>query len=195
MKIKFIGFLLSACLGISVNPVNADWSLDNSASSLFYVTSKASAVSEVNQFTRLDGALSNDGLAVLDIDLSSVDTTIEIRDERMKEHVFQIGQYTHASVSLNFDIAELEALRIGQSYTQEYVAMLNLHGATQPVTAEIRISKMMDSSIQADLVKPLIINAATFGMAEGVEALREIAGLTSINNNVAVDFSLNFKPE
>jgi len=42
------------------------------------------------------------------------------------------------------------------------------------------------------LAKPLIINAATFGLSVAVEQLREIAGLPSINNNVVVDFTLQF---
>jgi len=40
--------------------------------------------------------------------------------------------------------------------------------------------------------KPLIVDAAKFGMTEGVEKLREIAGLQSISNAVPVSFVMTF---
>ncbi len=78
LKLLVVGPLLGL---ISIS-AHADWNLNNSESSLYYVTSKAAAISEVNTFSRLNGAISDSGTASLEIDLASVDTTIEIRDEQ-----------------------------------------------------------------------------------------------------------------
>jgi len=54
------------------------------------------------------------------------------------------------------------------------------------------ITGQQDGGLLVTLSKPLIVHANTFGLAEGVEELREIAGLPSINNNVVIDFTLQF---
>jgi hypothetical protein len=54
------------------------------------------------------------------------------------------------------------------------------------------LSKTSDSRIEIQPAQPIIIGAGLFGLAAGVEALREVAGLPSINPNVVVDFSLSF---
>lgn len=170
----------------------AGWSLDGEASSLFYVTSKASAVSELNTFGELSGSIADNGNASVSISLGSVNTAIEIRDERMREFVFQVATYPLATVTLSADAAQLRGLSPGDSIRSSYEAMLDLHGTKQPLTLELVVTRLNGGGLLVALARPLILNAATFGLAEGVEQLRGIAGLPSINNNVVVDFTLQF---
>ncbi|WP_217352030.1 hypothetical protein [Ruegeria sp. HKCCA6837] len=75
---------------IVATPVLAGtWTLDSDNSHLAYGTIKKNAVGEVNSFSKLSGHVTQDGHAEITIDLSSVETNIDIRNERMIEFVFR----------------------------------------------------------------------------------------------------------
>jgi hypothetical protein len=56
----------------------------------------------------------------------------------------------------------------------------------------MQAAKVNDSTVMVASSQPLIVDAAKFGMSEGVEKLREIAGLASISNAVPVTFVMTF---
>ena len=173
----------------------AGWTLNDSNSSLYYVTSKASAVSELNSFAELSGNISDNGQANIAISLGSVDTAIDIRNERMREIVFQVSSYPLASVSLTADTRLIESLVPGENILRSYDITVELHGSEQTMNIDVSMTRLTGGGLQVVLAKPLIVNAASFGLGAAVEELREIAGLPSINNNVVVDFTLQFDPD
>lgn len=183
-------FILGASLLAAAVSARADWQLDPAASALYYVTSKASAVSEVNGFVTLGGAIDAQGKATLGIDLASVQTNVEIRDQRMREIAFQTEQFAQATVTLQVDTAALDAMAAGSSATASHTALVDLHGVSQELTLDLQLIKLDADSVQVQNARPLIVAAGSFGLAEAVEQLREIAGLPAINPNVVVDFTL-----
>jgi len=170
----------------------AGWTLNSEGSSLYYVTSKAAAISELNTFGELNGAIDDAGNASVAISLASVDTAIDIRNERMRDIVFQVANYPLAEISLSANGAMLAASNPGQSFMQSYDATIEIGGMQQTMNIELAVTKLRGGGLLVSLAKPLIVNAASFGLAESVEQLREIAGLPSINNNVVIDFTLQF---
>lgn len=174
---------------------SADWSLDNEASSLHYLTSKAGAITELNAFTELSGSIKGDGLAVLDISLASVDTAIPIRDERMRTILFKVDDNPLASVEVDVSQLPLDTLSAGELLHEHLVAALTLNGVTNSVETEFTISVLEDGDLLISNRVPLVIDAGAYGLAEGVEALREVAGLPSINNNAVVSFSLVYRQD
>lgn len=187
--------LLSFSLGSLVAvPVQADWQLDGAASSFHYVTSKAAAISEVNRFTGLSGSISDAGAATLEIDLASVATNIEIRDERMRELVFEVADFPSATVSVQVDAAALSALKAGEVLQQNVEAQVSLHGMEQTVAARVAVTALAGGALQVHTLEPLLVGAGSFGLSGGVEQLREVAGLPSINPNAVVNFTLVYRP-
>ena len=170
----------------------AAWTLNQDDSALYYITSKAAAVSELNSFTELSGSINDAGNGTLAISLSSVDTAVDIRNERMRDIVFQVANYPIASISVQADGAMLAGMSAGETVQATFDAVIELHGIQQNMPVELAVNKQESGGLLVVLAKPLIINAASFGLAESVEQLREIAGLPSINNNVVVDFTLQF---
>lgn len=185
-------FSVSFSVSVSGQAGMAQWTLNADASSLYYVTNKAAAVSEMNSFTRLGGAIQADGSASVSIYLDSVDTAIDIRNERMRDIVFQVSNFPLATVTVNTDAAMLRSMDAGKSMRTMTDATIALSGAEQTVSIDVVITGLQDGGLLVSLARPLIINAASFGLADEVEQLREIAGLPSINNNVVVDFTLQF---
>lgn len=173
----------------------ADWALDSDASSFFYVTSKAAAVSEVNTFTGLEGKIANDGTATLTIDLASVNTAVEIRDQRMRDIAFKVSEFPEASVTVKVDAAALDSMAPGKISTANHTATVSMRGVSKELPAELRIVKLDADSVLVELHKPLLVATSDFGLVEAVEELRTIAGLPSINPQVVVDFALVYNKQ
>ena len=171
----------------------ADWTLDGNASSFHYVTSKNAAVTEVNTISGLQGGINGQGLATLVLDLGTIDTAVEIRNERMRELVFQVAQFPSATVSVQVESTEIDAMPVGMPISGTYTASLSLHGMQQELSADLALVKLTNNTLMVSLARPLVISAAGFGLGEGVEQLRNLAGLTTINPNVVIDFSLLYR--
>ena len=105
----------ASSLGLQAEP----WVLDNEGSHLSFVTVKAGDLAEAHRFRTLTGKVSINGTAEISIDLASVDTLIPIRDERMREHLFQTVRFPQAIVALKFDPVEVESIAEGASGTVE----------------------------------------------------------------------------
>lgn len=170
----------------------ADWALDNDRSNVSFVTTKATHISEVNGFDHLGGTISKAGKAEITIDLSSVNTAIPVRDGRLQEHLFDVARYANATITAEVDAKALGKLDAGESSEQELVGTLNLHGVTLPVNVPVTVVKQNDDSLLVVSKRPLLLNASSVDLADGVEKLRELAGLPSISLSVTVTFQLTF---
>jgi polyisoprenoid-binding protein YceI len=177
----------------SADPASAEWILDNDASTLSFTSIKAGTVAETHTFGELAGGIAADGSASLVIDLDSVDTAIEIRDQRMRELLFDTSRYAVARVSLAVPPEILDTLEIGEQQSAAVEATLALHGVTRPVTAQVTVARLGTERLLVASEQPVLLNAADVGLAAGVEKLREIAGLASISPAVPVHFVLLFE--
>ena len=173
-------------------PVLAAWTLDNEASQVSFVSVKAGDAGEVHRFTELSGEVSADGNASVTIQLASVDTRIPIRDERMREMLFETDVFPTASLTTKIDMDSLASLEPGTSIDMVAELMLDLHGKQVPLSAEMIVGRLGDDRLLVSSKKPVIVNAASVDLADGVEALREIANLPSISKAVPVSFVLSF---
>jgi polyisoprenoid-binding protein YceI len=173
-------------------PGFAAWSLDNDASQVSFVSVKAGDAGEVHRFTEISGGLTAEGSASVTIQLASVDTLIPLRDERMREMLFQTNLFPTASLSTNIDMDALAALAPGDSMDMTANLTLDLHGQQLSLAAEIIVARLGNHRLMVSSRKPVIINAASVDLVNGIEALREIANLPSISKAVPVSFVLTF---
>lgn len=171
----------------------ADWTLDNAASRVSFVTIKSNHTAEVHHFATLAGAVGAGGEATLVIDLASVATAIPIRDERMRELLFETGLYPRATFTTRVDVRQLRALPVGESLTTSLEGDLDLHGETRPLAAEVVITRLNRGGIQVATRSPVLVDAANHALVAGVEKLREVAGLPSIGRTVPVTFVLTYR--
>lgn len=166
------------------------WNLDSSASYLNFVTTKNTHNVEVHNFTRISGAISAAGVATLAIDLSSVNTSIALRDERMRDLLFQITNFPTATATLNLPSGLLTSLTVGDTSEIQITASLDLHGVTSPVTTKVSVQRLSASRILVQNLSPVVVNAPDYALTTGVEALRAAVGIASISTAVPVDFTL-----
>lgn len=173
------------------------WTLDTSDSYLGFVTTKNTHNVESHSFGTLSGAVSEDGTATLDIDLNSVDTGIDIRNQRLKEMLFNTGQTPTATVAIELgdNLAEVQGLAPGDVMNLDVPAQVQISGTTRDINSQLRVQHLGDQRFLVSSARPLIITADQFGLQGGVEALREVAGLNSISIAVPVDFALFFEAD
>mgnify|MGYP001189698050 CR=1 FL=1 len=174
-------------------PVRAAWELDAEKSALTFVSTKATNIAEVHRFTDLSGAMDGEGEVTIKIGLGSVDTGIEIRDDRMRDMLFDTGHYENATLVADVDLERLDELGLGQSMELTIEGILSLHGESATLNIEVIVARLSSSTLLVTSKRLVVVNALAFKLAEGVEALRKIAGLPSISLAVPVSFVLEFE--
>lgn len=183
--------LLLALLGASPWAA-ADWQLNAKDSALNFLSTKNASVTELHAFQSLSGDWVGDK-AKLTIDLASVETQVPIRNERMKEHLFEIQQHPQATVELTLDAKAIEALQVsGALVDMPVLAHVDLHGVKKDQNAKLRVFKLSEHKLLVTTLEPVLLNPADFNMQTGLNKLLEIAKLSSITSIVPVTFSLVF---
>ena len=193
-----IGPLVRVCAAVALlvpaGSAWAQWQLDGANSSLNFISIKNDAVAETHSFGTLSGSVTAAGAAQLSIDLGSVDTLIEVRDERMREMLFETVKFPTASASAAIAPAILAAVAAGDTVATDLTFKLSLHGIEKSITVPVVLIGEAADQIRVLTASPVIVNAADFGLAEGVAALQAVAGLNAISTAVPVTVNLVFAP-
>jgi len=187
-------FAVSACSPPAPAPLTeGSWTLDQASSNLSFVSVKAGDIGEAHGFGGLSGTVAPDGAAILTIDLASVDTGIDIRDERMREFLFETTTYPRATVTAAIDPASFATLGVGESRATTISATLDLHGAKGEIDADVTVLRAGPDTVVVSSNRPIIVDAGAAGLADGLAKLQELAGLASISAVVPVTFSLTYR--
>lgn len=187
---------LAAC---SQSPADAppvtdsEWTLDGEASELSYVSIKAGEIAEINAFESLNGGVTQDGTASVVIDLSSVSTGVDIRNERMRDIFFVVADYPTAIVTAQIDPASFETLGVGESTTQTLSGTLSIKEVEAPFETEVMVTRAGPDRVIAASTDPVIVDAGQLQLTDGLAQLQELAGLDSITPVVPVTFTLTFE--
>ena len=183
----FYTFTILAFLSFYASAVFADMRLNSDQSTVSFISVKKGAVSEAHTFKKLSGVLTDSGELKLSLDLASVDTKIEIRDDRMRKHLFETEKFSTATIT-----AQLTDLPTKPGITNiSTEATLDLHGVSKRIQVEVVVFKTADELMAAN-TSPVIINAVDYGMEGGIAMLQKLAKLPSIAPTVPVSFVLVF---
>ncbi len=192
-KTHQLGLLSCLVTMLFVTPAYAQWQLENDHSSLNFISIKKTSIAEVHQFKKMSGSVSDEGDIHLVIDLSSVETQNDIRNERLKAMLFEVAQFPTAEFNGNIDMSKVNALKVGETLDMPVNGKLSMHGVTQDSKTILHMVKLRGNQIQVATKLPIILNADSYGLAAGIEKLQEAAGLPVISAAVPVTFDLVFK--
>ncbi|WP_299649757.1 YceI family protein [uncultured Tateyamaria sp.] len=178
-------------LALAATTVSADgWTLDGDASNLAFGSIKFNDTGEVHSFKSLDGSVAEDGTVTLGIDLSSVETHIDIRNERMVEHVFKNAP--RATVSAQIDMSAMEAVAVGDSAVMEVEGTLDLLGVEVPLYGDMFVMRLTDDKVMVTTDSMMFLSTADAEIDPGVDKLMELASLPNIVRAVPVTLRLMF---
>lgn len=181
--------LLAALLSIA--PAHADWMVQDT-SQIGFVSIKNNSIGENNAFQRVSGSISEAGMVAVAIDLTSVETGVGIRNERLQTMLFDVASFPSATVKATLSPAQVMALRGGGTVTESVALDVSLYGTTVSKTAELLVS-VLDDDVRVTSTQPIMITAQDFGLESGVAALQKIAGLSAISRSIPITVDLRLK--
>ncbi len=176
---RFTTLLAALSFGALTLPAHADvWTLDADLSNLTFGSIKNDEVGESHKFTGLSGTVTADGEIEVLVDLSSVETLIDIRNERMIEHVFKnVGS---AKITATVDLTDFDDLDVGQTTTMEVLGTLSLLGTETELYGDFFVMRVSPTQTLISSDGLVMLNMEDAGLNAGIDILQELAGLDSI---------------
>lgn len=192
MSLKHI-FLASAATTLLLSShVSADtWQLDSDNSVLNFVSVKNDHIDEVHRFTDIQGEWV-DGNVSVEIPVTSLDTQIPIRNERMLKHLFNVEDYSIVSATTSLEEKLLTDMPVGETLPLMVDITVFIAGKSETIQSALQVTRLGTDRFLATTTYPINIDSKAFGLVEGINQLREIAGLQRIDYNVPVTFSVQF---
>lgn len=179
-----------AFFAISTAVSAESWTLDASNSKLAFGSVKKDTVGEVHSFESLSGSVSSTGAVSVEIDLNSVQTNIDIRNERMVEHVFK--QAKTANLDATIDMDELKALSVGATTVLDVEGVLSFLGANVDIEAEMFVARLSETQVLVTTNDLIWLGTEDIGITAGIDKLMELAKLPGITRAAPVTMRLMF---
>lgn len=172
--------------------VAGDWSVDDDASALYYVSTKKGHVAESHVVEGVSGSLGADGTLVVELDMASVDSGIEVRDTRMRDMLFKVTDFPKAVFTAEIDFSEFEELEVGETMESYVDGELELVGVSTPLDFAVMVTRAGEDRVMVVSQGPIILDASDLELAGGVDELMKVAKLPSISYAVPVSLSVAF---
>lgn len=138
-SLTLVAFTLAAPVALADT-----WTLDATHSNLSFGSVKSQVTGETHTFSNLSGSVSNAGVVSVTIDLTSVETNIDIRNERMIEHVFKAAKT--AQISAPIDMGAMNGLGVGDSEIMEISGTVNIVGTDVELEADMFVMRLSETS-------------------------------------------------
>lgn len=195
MRKLLFGVAAVLVMGLAAAPAMAGkhmggWLLDGDASTIAFGSVKKDAIGESHHFSRLSGMVAPDGAVSVEIDLTSVETWIDIRNERVIEHVFK--KAPAATFTSQIDMAELAELEVGGMKEIEISGNLALGSASVTVQGPVMAVRLSEMRVMVVTSEMIWISTEEAGIDVGVTMLKDIAKLPAITRAFPVTLRLIF---
>jgi len=192
MRSLFIAFATLIVTATTSLSAAADWTLDPANSRLYFASIKAGDVAEGHRFEKLSGRVSADGKVLVEVALNSVETGVDIRNTRMKEHLFNTAKFPLATVTAEIDLKVMAATPVGDARVLVLPINVALAGGSADYEIELKVARLGAKRVSIQTLSPVLVHADDFDLMGGINKLRELAGLDAINPVVPVTLTAEF---
>lgn len=167
-----------------------NWPLNSSIFNLSFGSVTNEDIGEAHTFNTLSGSVSDTGVVSVKVDLTSVQTNIEIRDERMMEFVFE--KAGTATLSTEIDMAAMTDMAVGDMTTLDAFGTLSFLNEDIPVDVPLFMARIAQNKVLVTSDGMLILSTDDLGVDGAIDTLQEIAGLDGITRVSPVTLRLVF---
>ena len=185
-KLAIAALAITSATGASAE----GWVLNGDQSVVGFGSIKSDDTGEAHTFSGLSGTVSKEGVAEVEIDLGTVDTNIDIRNDRMTEYVFQNAPT--ATLKAQVDMADFNGLAVGESTVTEIDGDLVLLGLETPVYMDVFVMRLDEENVMVTTNSMMFVSTEELGVNEGIDKLMELASLPDITRAAPVTFRLMF---
>jgi len=183
--------IVTALALIAASPSHADtWTLSGDESKIAFGSVKKDTVGEVHHFQSISGTVDG-GKVSIEIDVASVETWIDIRNERMQKMVLNASPKAMLSAEINAD--ELNGLKAGDTTTVDVEGTLSINGNDVPIETSLFIARLSDKKMMATTDEMIMLSTKDAGIDDGISKLMEVAKLPGITRVSPVTLRLVFE--
>lgn len=168
------------------------WSTVSDESLIAFGSIKSNTVGEVHTFDALTGKVNEKGEVSVSIELASLETNIDIRNERMIEHIFKAAD-AKAELTGEIDFDEVHDLAIGATTTVDFEGEISLAGVSSDVEAEMFVARLSEDRVLVTTSDMLMLSTEDLGIDAGVDKLMELASLPGITRVTPVSVRMVFE--
>lgn len=167
---------------------NPTYIIDETVSTVSFSTIKKQYVIEPAVITGIAGAIDQTGTLTAEIPISSLDSGIQVRDERLRKLFFNAEMYPLITVSAKVPANVLQSDKfIAQLAVPFSITVMD---TTKDMSTKVNLVKVGDT-IAVSTSQPIVINAAEFNIPnENLSQLAATVGNIPISTTVPVSFSL-----
>lgn len=184
--------LFASAVSIHAAHANSVKQLVSNASQVNFISIKNEHIAESHSFEKVSGNVTTSGMLTIEIDLSSVNTLIPIRNERMQAVLFNVTDFATATFTAQIDPTLLSMPEGGKAYAS-VTGQLTISGKSVATTFDISVISLSGGQVMATTTKPTLLSTTAFGLDGGVDALKSLAMLNSISKTVPLTFSVVFE--
>ena len=178
-------------LGVSLS-AQASWYLDGESSRLSFITTQNANVANKHRFLVLHGKVDRKGHAQLRIEMDSVNSAVPLRDERMRDQLFDFKHFPEAQITAQINLQPINELAPGAQVELRLPVTVSLRGKQHTYEAELLATRLDEQRFQVVTLEPLMLQAEDFGLQPELETLHKSAGLSAISFSVPVNAVLIF---
>ena len=168
------------------------WSTVSDESLIAFGSIKSDTIGEVHTFDALTGKVNEKGEVSVSIELASLETNIDIRNERMIEHIFKAAD-AKAELTGEIDFDEVHDLAIGATTTVDFEGEISLAGVSSDVEAEMFVARLSEDRVLVTTSDMLMLSTEDLGIDAGVDKLMELASLPGITRVTPVSVRMVFE--
>ena len=172
------------------NPFAQGWTLDNAASQLRFQSVKNVTKVESSSFATFNGGIDANGKATIHVLLDSVDTTIDLRNVRMRFLFFETFKFPEATITATIDPAQIADLATARRKTVHVAFTMDLHGVSKTMETDVAATLVADDMVVISTTAPISIAVDDFGLTENLGKLQDAAKVVIIpSGTVSFDFT------
>ncbi|KEJ88189.1 YceI family protein [Sulfitobacter donghicola] len=196
IKLKSIAaaITLSLLAGASFAGGHAEsWTVDTELSAVSFGSVKNDYTGESHTISDVTGTVDANGVVSITLGLASVETMIDIRNERMREIVF--ANAPTATISAQLDMAEISALASGDAKTVETSGTLSLLGTDTDLDASFFVMRLSEDQVLVTTNGMMMLSIEDTAFNASIDKMQELASLDSITRVSPVTMRLLFKAD
>ena len=187
---KSLAALMGLTLTLSAPAFAESWTLDGEASKVAFGSVKKETIGEVHHFKSVSGTVDDDGKVNVEIDVASVETWIDIRNERFQKFVFDASP--KAILSAQIDAEELDKLAPGDTTTVDVEGTLSINGNDVEIDAALFVARLSDKKMMVTTDEMIMLSTEEAGIDGGIDQLMKVAKLPGITRVSPVTLRLVF---
>lgn len=172
----------------------ADWVLKD-ADIVFSSTktdTQGNDITESGNLTQYSALFNKQGQLRLEINLNGVDTGILIRNQRIKDWLFEVNDFETATITAQLDAEQINQLALNQSIQLSQPITLEFHGIKTNMTANLSVTRTQPNVLLVKTTEPIFIKIDDFGLMGGLKKLTDVMMLAKIGSDIPVTFSGEF---